>query len=423
MRISARSVVKTTVVAILTALVALILGVTQTLTTAITASLGLTAVQAIIVPGTGTPAPGRCANYLPNAVNHYLVPGGDCGTPRRLPPAPVAGIEYDAQFWPIPLPGWGGLQGAKWNVSVQSGVVALTGAYTTALGTGQPIAIFGYSQGATVASDFKRCTLPIPKPSRTEPPTSSSATRSVRVVVFSSGLPSWAPSPSSTRRSGTRRKPIPANTRTARTVRDGFRAAVRRRRRLTAMASQPAGRTATHWPGSRTCTAPTWRPTTAMPPSATPYGYTVEEVQDAIAAASAPNGVQRRELLPTSRATRSTSRCRPGRCRCTSRCSTSDPPPAPRSWSSPSSTSFSRRRRRSSRPATTERITARHSRERCFPRPPSTRSKPGSDLVKDVPLGINNALTPGLQPLPGSDPEFERGRDQQPDGHDSRRDG
>ena len=62
----------------MTALVALILGVTQTLTTAITAAIGLTAVRAIIVPGTGTQHPADVLNYLPNAVNHYLVPGGDC---------------------------------------------------------------------------------------------------------------------------------------------------------------------------------------------------------------------------------------------------------------------------------------------------------------------------------------------------------
>ena len=86
-------------------------------------------------------------------MNNYLVPGGDCAGSCVL--NPTSGIEYDAQFWPIPLPGWGGLQGAKWNDSVQSGVVALTGAYTTAQGTGQPIVIFGYSQGATVASMFK----------------------------------------------------------------------------------------------------------------------------------------------------------------------------------------------------------------------------------------------------------------------------
>ena len=57
MRMSARSTVKTTVIAILTALAALVIGVMQSLTTAVTASIGLTAVRAIIVPGTGTPDP------------------------------------------------------------------------------------------------------------------------------------------------------------------------------------------------------------------------------------------------------------------------------------------------------------------------------------------------------------------------------
>ncbi len=154
MRTSTRSTAQSVVVAILTALAALVIGAMQSLTTAVTAAIGLSAVQAIIVPGTGTQHPADVPDYLPNAVNHYLVPGGDCGTPTPDCAAPV-GIEYDAQFWPIPLPGWGGLQGAKWNDSVQSGVVGLTGAYTTALGTGQPIAIFGYSQGATVTGIFK----------------------------------------------------------------------------------------------------------------------------------------------------------------------------------------------------------------------------------------------------------------------------
>lgn len=88
-------------------------------------------------------------NYLENAVNHYVVPGGDCVDTC----SPVIGIKYDAQFWPIPLPGWGGLQGAKWNVSVQSGVDALNDKLDDApAGTGT---IFGYSQGATVVGIVK----------------------------------------------------------------------------------------------------------------------------------------------------------------------------------------------------------------------------------------------------------------------------
>ncbi len=76
MRITTRSVAKSTLVAIMTAFAALILGVTQSLTTAVTASLGLTAVQALIVPGTGTPNP--ASDYMDNARGHYLVPSDDC---------------------------------------------------------------------------------------------------------------------------------------------------------------------------------------------------------------------------------------------------------------------------------------------------------------------------------------------------------
>lgn len=41
--------------------------------------------------------------------------------------------------------------------------------------------------------------------------------------------------------------------------------------------------------------------------------------------------------------------------------------------------------------------------------PPKTFNpiQTAGDLVKDIPLGINNALTPGLQPLPGSDPNSD----------------
>ena len=162
MRNSTRSVTRSIVVAILTALAALVIGVTQTLTTAVTASLGLTAFQALIVPGTGTP---HAANdYLDNAVNYYLVPGANPACSVTAPagpcPANTQGIDYFATFWPIPLPGWGGLEGQKWNVSVASGVTDLTGKYDGIIDTpaldDQQIVIFGYSQGATVASNFKR---------------------------------------------------------------------------------------------------------------------------------------------------------------------------------------------------------------------------------------------------------------------------
>jgi pimeloyl-ACP methyl ester carboxylesterase len=146
------------IVAILTALAALLIGTMQSLTTAVTASLGLSAYQAIIVPGTGTPdpyAPDR-ENYLNNALNYYVVPGGNCVFDAPAGACPTTtGVKYYATFWPIPLPGWGGLEGQKWNVSVADGVANLTTAYG-AVTPGSDITIFGYSQGATVASNFKK---------------------------------------------------------------------------------------------------------------------------------------------------------------------------------------------------------------------------------------------------------------------------
>ena len=80
MRNNTRSLARSMIIAILTALAALVIGTMQSLTTAVTASLGLSAFQAIIVPGTGTPDPYAAdrENYLPNALNYYVVPGGGC---------------------------------------------------------------------------------------------------------------------------------------------------------------------------------------------------------------------------------------------------------------------------------------------------------------------------------------------------------
>jgi hypothetical protein len=113
---------------------------------------------ALIVPGTGTPDPSVPANYQANAIAYYInpnfvvpadpsaCPAGDCD------PVPV---PYIAQFWPFPFPGWGGLQGAKWNVSVASGVAELNQQYGIYHDGTQNIVIFGYSQGANVASTVK----------------------------------------------------------------------------------------------------------------------------------------------------------------------------------------------------------------------------------------------------------------------------
>lgn len=156
---SARSLAKTTIVAILTALVALVIGVMSSLTTAVTATLGLTAFHAIIVPGTGTPDPYASdrENYLNNVMDYYVNPGGGCADDPQTDCPDFTGVKYYATFWPIPLPGWGGLQGEKWNVSVADGLTNLTTIYEHELPADTTnVTIFGYSQGATVASNFKR---------------------------------------------------------------------------------------------------------------------------------------------------------------------------------------------------------------------------------------------------------------------------
>ncbi len=339
-------------------------------------------------------------NYLPNAVDHYLVPGGDCGTPADCA-APV-GIEYDAQFWPIPLPGWGGLQGAKWNVSVQSGMVALTGAYTTALGTGQPIAIFGYSQGATVASDFK--TLHASDPQAVKDKT----------TYFFIGNPQRPSGGIFERLAFLGTVPIldatfgnPSQTDTCQHT-DGTPCATDFALQYDGVVDSP------QWllnplavgnalAGFQYVHGTYLAPDDGDAPSATPYGYTVNEVQDAIAAASAPNGCtpenycQRHgDTIYITLPARTLPLYQPLL-----------------DLGSATGTSFLVIPVVDLlQPATQTLIETGYNRTDYSKAQPGTLLPPatfnpiqtGIDLVKDVPLGINNALTPGLQPLPGSDP-------------------
>lgn len=120
--------------------------------TTVTAAITLTA-TALIVPGTATPNPATVPNYMENAVGYYISPTTESCAVVCVPEP----VPYIAQFWPFPWEGWGGLTGAKFDVSVASGVAQLTsdlvGPYNP--GADNPIVIFGYSQGATVATHEK----------------------------------------------------------------------------------------------------------------------------------------------------------------------------------------------------------------------------------------------------------------------------
>lgn len=148
MRDIARSAVRGVAVTACAALAAVCITLAGTVSTAV--SLAATA---LIVPGTATPDPAVVPGYMDNAVDYYISPT----TPSCALVCTAEPVPYIAQFWPFPWEGWGGLSGAKLDVSVASGVQQLTsdlvGTYRP--GPSDPVVIFGYSQGATVASRQK----------------------------------------------------------------------------------------------------------------------------------------------------------------------------------------------------------------------------------------------------------------------------
>jgi hypothetical protein len=147
-----RTLARPSIITLLTMIGTALLSVVSTVTAAIT----LTA-TALIVPGTGTPNANIVAGYLQNAENYYITPFNPACSAATA--CTLQGIDYPAQFWPIPLAGWGGLTGDKWNVSTGQGIANLNTALQAALpsATAQdPIVIMGYSQGGNIVSRYKR---------------------------------------------------------------------------------------------------------------------------------------------------------------------------------------------------------------------------------------------------------------------------
>lgn len=115
------------------------------------------AATALMVPGTGTPNANIVGKYLENARDYYVAPFNPACT--AVNDCDLIGINYPAQFWPIPLPGWGGLSGAKWDVSTGKGIANLNGTLFNVLSDPDPdtpVVMFGYSQGGNVVSRQKR---------------------------------------------------------------------------------------------------------------------------------------------------------------------------------------------------------------------------------------------------------------------------
>lgn len=154
LRIGRRSIT-----AILTVLTAALITVAGTLSMAVAL-----AATALIVPGTGTPNANIVGSYLENARDYYIAPFNPACT--EATDCALQGIDYPAQFWPIPLPGWGGLSGAKWDVSTGEGLANLNSTLVNTLAQtppNTPIVLFGYSQGGNIVSREKRNLGYLPK--------------------------------------------------------------------------------------------------------------------------------------------------------------------------------------------------------------------------------------------------------------------
>jgi hypothetical protein len=138
-----RTIFRSALIAVLALLGTVALGAASALMAAVTL-----AATALIVPGTGTPDPSVVTGFMQNAVNYYSEPNApSCKTICN--PVP---ITYPASLWPLT-----GLSTAKWNVSVANGVSNLNSTVLNELAadpTGD-IVIFGFSQGAAVASQEK----------------------------------------------------------------------------------------------------------------------------------------------------------------------------------------------------------------------------------------------------------------------------
>ncbi len=152
MRIARQSIL--TALALLTA-VFVAIGSAMSMAVALAATV-------LLVPGTGVPDATKVSDYIGHALDYYVAPyTPSCTSTATSPACAVKPIDYPAQFWPVPLPGWGGLKGAKWDVSTGKGLSTLQTTLGDTLNPpvgppNEPVVIFGYSQGGNIVSREKR---------------------------------------------------------------------------------------------------------------------------------------------------------------------------------------------------------------------------------------------------------------------------
>ena len=144
MRKTARSIV----LAFLTLLSAVVLGVTTILTSA-GLSLAETTATALIMGGSGTPDPDKEVGYVPNVSSYYIFPNSACQPDNCT----LKSIVTPEEAWPL----YGGLTARTWKQSILDGVEIYDAAVRDQLQTDDAnVVMFGYSQSGAILAIEKR---------------------------------------------------------------------------------------------------------------------------------------------------------------------------------------------------------------------------------------------------------------------------
>jgi PE-PPE domain len=146
MRKTARSIV----LAFLTLLSAVVLGVTTILTSAGLSLAAETTWTALIMGGSGTPDPAKEPGYVPNVASYYIYPNSDCKPITSCTLTPVVTPE---EAWPL----YGGPTARTWKQSILDGVEIYDEAVRDQLKIdGANVVMFGYSQSGAILAIEKR---------------------------------------------------------------------------------------------------------------------------------------------------------------------------------------------------------------------------------------------------------------------------
>src|SRR6478736_7696888 len=139
MRKTARSIV----LALLTLLSAVVLGVTTILTSAGFSLAAETTWTALIMGGSGTPDPDKEVGYVPNVSSYYIFPNSACQPDNCT----LKSIVTPEEAWPL----YGGPTARTWKQSILDGVEIYDEAVRAQLPMADTnVVLFGYSQSGAI---------------------------------------------------------------------------------------------------------------------------------------------------------------------------------------------------------------------------------------------------------------------------------